>query len=423
MKKHRHLWIAMTVIAVGGALLTACGGGSPAPTSVPTPAATPTTSADEYLDQGIEYAEQGRLDEAIAAFQRAIELEPDNAHAYRNLGTAYNDQGLLEEAAAAYEQAIALDPEYGEAYCDLAGVYYYLDRLDDAVAAGEQGLSLAPAYPAGHVTMGAIYFSLGRTEEAILQWEEAVRLDPNDDMARSNLGFAYLNQGRLYEAMGQLEEAIELNPDNPLPHDNLGYVYAELGRTEEAIAEFQTYLQLRPDAPDRAQVEEMIAQLEGAAVDLGAEYTSPVGFTVRYPSDWVHIELGEDQVMFLRSQEDMERVITEAPVISLVNGPLDELGESLDLGEITSVEQALQGGLAHFEAEGGEMATFEVMGYPAGLVEMSGTFDGVPFRGGLAFVFVEDWGFAFTGMAPPDQWDQVAPTFEGMVRSLSFPGP
>ncbi len=42
-------------------------------------------------------------------------------------------------------------------------------------------------------------------------------------------------------------------------------------------------------------MEEWIAQLRGAVVDLGAEYASPYGFTVRYPSDWVYVEIGEDQ--------------------------------------------------------------------------------------------------------------------------------
>ena len=59
--------------------------------------------------------DQGKLDEAVAAYRQAIGIKPDFAEAHSNLGNALKDQGKLDEAIAAYRQAIGIKPDYAEA--------------------------------------------------------------------------------------------------------------------------------------------------------------------------------------------------------------------------------------------------------------------------------------------------------------------
>lgn len=293
-----------------------------------------------------------------------------------------------------------------------------------------EGGSLSTSFTSGSDTVldermkeAADLIDAERYDEAVAALQDLLQIDPENYRIYGLLGIAYYDAERYDEAADAFNQVVQLAPDDPGAYYYLGLIHTQKGNVAEAHYAFQTYLELRPDAPDREQVEGWIAELEAALLGLEAEYAAPAGYSVRYPTDWVYIVMGEDQVAFLRSEEDKERIVAEAPVVFLQAGPLDELGENLGLGEITSVEQALQGGLAHFGAQAGEMETFQVAGYPAGMVEMSGTMEGMPFRGGLAFVLVEDWGFAFTGVAPPDQWDDVAPLFEGMVRTFSLPRP
>jgi superkiller protein 3 len=63
----------------------------------------------------------GRLDEAIAAYRRSIELRPDHCNGYIGLGLALDAQGKLDEAIAANRKAIELEPDNAVAHCNLGG--------------------------------------------------------------------------------------------------------------------------------------------------------------------------------------------------------------------------------------------------------------------------------------------------------------
>ena len=63
--------------------------------------------------------EQGKLEEAIAAYKKVIALKPDCAEVYSNMGVALKDQGKLEEAIEAYNKALSIKPVYAEAYINI----------------------------------------------------------------------------------------------------------------------------------------------------------------------------------------------------------------------------------------------------------------------------------------------------------------
>ena len=65
---------------------------------------------------GIALKHQGKLDEAIEAFKKAVSLKPDFADGYNNIGVALQDQGKLDEAIVSFNKAIRIKPDYAEAY-------------------------------------------------------------------------------------------------------------------------------------------------------------------------------------------------------------------------------------------------------------------------------------------------------------------
>ena len=68
---------------------------------------------------------QGKLEEAIEAYNKALAIKPDYAEAYSNMGVALKDQGKLEEAIEAYNKALAIKPDYAGAHRNLSIVTKY----------------------------------------------------------------------------------------------------------------------------------------------------------------------------------------------------------------------------------------------------------------------------------------------------------
>src|SRR5262249_10067254 len=87
-----------------------------------------------------------KLDEAFAAYHRAIALQPDFAKAHYNLGVALSEQTKLEEALAAYRRAINIQPRYPEAHYNLGIALHEQGRLDEALAAFRQAISIKHDY-------------------------------------------------------------------------------------------------------------------------------------------------------------------------------------------------------------------------------------------------------------------------------------
>src|SRR5512140_3437189 len=76
--------------------------------------------SDEHNSRGIELADRGWLDEAIKEFKKAIELDPDSAHAHDNLATVFAEKKLFREAIAEYLTAIRLEADSATAHYNLA---------------------------------------------------------------------------------------------------------------------------------------------------------------------------------------------------------------------------------------------------------------------------------------------------------------
>src|SRR5207253_6033219 len=79
-----------------------------------------TVRSDEHNSRGIELADRGWLDEAIKEFKKAIELDPDSAHAHDNLATVYSEKKLYREALKEYLTALELEPDSATAHYNLA---------------------------------------------------------------------------------------------------------------------------------------------------------------------------------------------------------------------------------------------------------------------------------------------------------------
>jgi tetratricopeptide (TPR) repeat protein len=448
----------LIIVALLSTMLVACGGGTPPP-----PTATPTPSASDHAAQGNAYYDQGQFEEAVAEFEEALQLDPDDAETHYNLGLAYKALGKVDEAIGEYQEAIRLDPDLAEAHNGLGNAYSDQGRLDAAIAEYEEAIRLDPDLSDAHFNLGHALMDQGEYEKALTAYQEAIRLEPDDPETRHNVGVAYAKMGLIDEAIAAWEEAIEVNPDfvethytlglaygsqdmfeqaaaqmeevirldpeRAAAHKHLGIAYYGLGKVEEAITALETYLQLQPDASDKAEVEAAIAELRQQAAGEPIEYhNAEGGYSLLYPGTLYHDD-DHEWAVFAGSQAALQAafdyavsdaITEEAPVAMFDALPVSDLAEDLDLAESADPAEFVQAMAEDLEAEMSEVETFEIGRYPAAAADISGTYEGTPYGGALAIILVEERAIGATALAPPDQWDGFRPTFVNMVNSLAF---
>jgi tetratricopeptide (TPR) repeat protein len=149
---------------------------------------------------GIVYRAQGRYEEAIAAYQRAIELDPEDAAPHNGLGIVYRAQGRHEEAIAAYQRAIALDPEDADYHNNLGIAYQHAGRYEEAIAAYQRAIELDPEYAVPRVGLAGVYRHIGDTDASSRHVEQSRRLLAPDD---------YYNKACIESIAGNADAALK----------------------------------------------------------------------------------------------------------------------------------------------------------------------------------------------------------------------
>jgi tetratricopeptide (TPR) repeat protein len=181
----------------------------------------------------------GRVEEAIAHYNKALELNATYGEAHYNLANSLVRLGRLDEAVAHYERALEINPNNAPAHYNLAAIFRQNGRTDAAIDHYQRVLEIDPKHAAAHNNLGAVLARAGRQEEAMAHYLKALELNPSNAEANYNLGNALVQMGRLDEAIAYYNKSLELNPNNSAAHNKLSDLLRGLGRTDEADAHSQ----------------------------------------------------------------------------------------------------------------------------------------------------------------------------------------
>jgi len=136
---------------------------------------------------GLLLLNQGRANEAIRHYFKAIKIKPRWALAHYNMGVAKAGQRKFAEAIEHYSEAIKLNPNSSKAHNNLANVLLAQRRFDAAIAHYLEALRINPDYGNAHSNIGIAFAAKGDLNEAISHFREALRLNPDDYRMRQNL--------------------------------------------------------------------------------------------------------------------------------------------------------------------------------------------------------------------------------------------
>ena len=161
----------------------------------PTAKAQPSKSladAEVWFQRALELETSGAdKREAIAAYEKALELNPNLSGALVNIGTNYFNARKWRESEKYYQQAILADNKYPLAHFNLANLHEELGRTSLAITHYKKALELNPTYADAHYNVALLYQSIGQPLNAVRHWKLYLKLDPNSSwatIARRELG-------------------------------------------------------------------------------------------------------------------------------------------------------------------------------------------------------------------------------------------
>ncbi len=183
---------------------------------------------------------QQQWEEAISAYQKAIELNSELNHFHQSLGDALVQVKRFEEAIACYQKAIELQPDFSWTYHQLGNALSEQEKWEEAVVAYCQAISLNPKFFGSYYKLGKIRFQTGDIEEAVSWYRQAIAINPDAYWLHYEMGDALSEKQQWRQAIKVYRQAIELEPNVDWLYPKLAKVYSEVQQWEEAL---NTYLQ------------------------------------------------------------------------------------------------------------------------------------------------------------------------------------
>jgi TolB-like protein/DNA-binding winged helix-turn-helix (wHTH) protein/Flp pilus assembly protein TadD len=212
--------------------------------------------------QGLRYTSQRSkegYDQAMSAYQKVIQLDPDYARAYGAMAVTlthgyrfnWTELPLVEARERTLElakQAVSLDQTTPQIYWALGYVHVHRKEYEQAEQAVLKSIELSPSYADGLALLGYISNWRGKARQAEKHIKHAIELNPYHSFDYPwNLGLSYYQQGRYEEAIAELGKALERNENAMNPRLFLAASLVRLGRIDDASWEIENIRISRPD--------------------------------------------------------------------------------------------------------------------------------------------------------------------------------
>jgi len=216
-----------------------------------------------YLDLGlVKRFDTGELEEALACFNKVIELDPYNREGYNQLAYVYSELGQFEKSVWAINKYIEIAPDEANPYDSKGDIMAFNGKLDEAIAAYEKSNELKPGFSRSR--LAEIYLLRGEYSQAEGLYSAGIADGDKEDRAYGRLGLARisLHQGKFRDAIHTLDLGVETDRMEMVSEAIIAmnievrcYAQAYIGNIREAIDDAESEINsLQKYAPDNENI-------------------------------------------------------------------------------------------------------------------------------------------------------------------------
>ena len=181
----------------------------------------PVVDAAHYLERGLLRLQKADFDGAIADFDAALGLEPQNALAHRYRASAWGGKGDRDRALADFELALRIDPADPAIFTDRGAYWRRTGALDLALVDLDRAIRLGFSDARAYNERGLVWHEKGRYERAIADFTRAIKIDPSRAAAYMARGKALHDKGDLAGSAADLEHASHIEANQPVADPEL----------------------------------------------------------------------------------------------------------------------------------------------------------------------------------------------------------
>jgi tetratricopeptide (TPR) repeat protein len=265
---------------------------------------------------------QGRHEDALKTFDKAVQLKPDDAELWKHLGNALVELKRPQDALLSFQQALKLNPRHCNAAYQCGLLLREQGQLEAALSYLDLAYSLQPDQPSVLELRAALLFSLQRFEEALADSRRAHALNPDNADTCNNIGTALQWLGRDEEALPWLDRALELRPDYIAAFSNKMQALQQLRRFDEAVAVYHRLKAVDPDNAaadlDLAFLHLLTGNFEAGWAGYEARWRLPSGYPKIPCPLWLGEGSLEGKTILLGADEGLGDAIQFARYVPMV---------------------------------------------------------------------------------------------------------
>ncbi|MBF0120018.1 MAG: tetratricopeptide repeat protein [Desulfobacterales bacterium] len=194
---------------------------------------------ENNLQEGLKLLEGKNFDKALEVFNNLIK-HGETAELYYNIGYIKTAQGKYEEGIKAFRKAVQLDRLFAKAYKAMGEAYKKMGKVDEAQKFMQKAAD--------------IFLSKEKDQDAEEVLNEILKMNPDTINVYNSMGVLYRRKGNYSVALKQYEKALIIHPNEPNIYYNIGRLYIDLNDPAKAKASFAAALKVKPDFKEAREV-------------------------------------------------------------------------------------------------------------------------------------------------------------------------